>query len=88
MEFNRKGFENFRIDVEEALKLVAKKHGVTIECGKIGYTEFDFNMNLKVIKKDGKRRWKTQMENAKECKYDNINTWNNLVIVSFYKRGI
>ena len=53
MEFNRKGFESFRVDVEEALKSVAKKHGVTIECGKIGYTDFDFDMNLKVIKNDG-----------------------------------
>lgn len=53
MEFNRKGFEVFRADVEDALKNVAEKHGVSIDCGKISYTEFDFNMQLKVTKSDG-----------------------------------
>ena len=53
MEFNRKGFEVFRVDVEAALKNVAEKHGVSIDCGKISYTEFDFNMQLKVTKNDG-----------------------------------
>lgn len=53
MEFNRKGFEVFRADVEAALKDVAEKHGVSIDCGKISYTEFDFNMQLKVTKNDG-----------------------------------
>lgn len=52
MEFNRSGFELFRNDVEIALKSVAKKHGIEIECGKISYSNFDFTMQLKVTKKD------------------------------------
>lgn len=53
MEFNKKGFEAFRADVEAALKLVANKHGVEIDCGRISYTDFDFNMQLHVTKSDG-----------------------------------
>lgn len=52
MEFNKKGFELFRKDVENALKEVAEKHGVTIDCGKITYSDFNFNMQLKVVKSD------------------------------------
>lgn len=53
MEFNRSEFELFRNDVNAALKQVATKHGVEIECGKISYTNFDFTMQLKVVKSDG-----------------------------------
>lgn len=53
MEFNRRGFELFRNDVEAALKSVAEKHGIEIECGKISYSSFDFSMQLKVTKNDG-----------------------------------
>lgn len=53
MEFNRGGFELFRNDVNAALKQVTTKHGVEIECGKISYTDFDFTMQLKVVKSDG-----------------------------------
>lgn len=53
MEFNKKGFEQFRNDVEVVLKSVAEKHGVEIECGKISYSSFDFTMQLKVTKNDG-----------------------------------
>lgn len=53
MKFNRKEFEAFRNDVEEALKQVSEKYGIEIECGKISYTDFDFNMQLKATKNDG-----------------------------------
>lgn len=53
MEFNKRGFELFRKDVEVALQSVAEKHGVEIECGKISYSSFDFTMQLKVTKNDG-----------------------------------
>lgn len=52
MEFNKRGFELFRNDVEAALKMVAEKHGVEIECGKISYSNFDFTMQLKATKND------------------------------------
>lgn len=44
MEFNKRGFELFRKDVEVALQSVAEKHGVEIECGKISYSSFDLKM--------------------------------------------
>lgn len=66
MEFNRKGFESFRTDVEKALQEVAEKHGVTIDCGKIGYTNFDFNMQLKVTKNDSNTDGKKERF-ASEC---------------------
>lgn len=53
MEFNRSGFELFKNDVKAALKQVAEKHGVEIECGNISYTDFNFTMQLKVVKNDG-----------------------------------
>ena len=53
MVFNKKGFEVFRTDVQAALKEVAEKHGVTIDPGKITYSDFDFTMQLKVVKNDG-----------------------------------
>lgn len=52
MVFSKRGFELFRNDVEVALKAVAEKHKVEIECGKISYSDFDFSMQLKVIKND------------------------------------
>lgn len=52
MEFNKKEFDTFRTDVKDALKLVAKKYGVDIDCGKINYTDFDFTMQLHVTKND------------------------------------
>lgn len=53
MVFNKKGFDLFRKDVEVALKEVEKKHGVSIECGRINYSALDFNMQLNVTKDDG-----------------------------------
>lgn len=61
VEFNRKGFETFRADVEAALKEVAEKHGVTVDCGKISYTDFDFNMQLHVTKSDDNTDGKRMM---------------------------
>lgn len=52
MNFNKKSFELFREDVSKALQEVAKKHGVTIEPGKINYDEYSFDLNLKVTKSD------------------------------------
>ena len=52
MVFNKRGFEVFRADVESALKEVAKKHKVMIDCGKINYADVDFTMQLHVIKND------------------------------------
>ena len=48
MEFNKKNFDNFRRESEEALKEVAKKYGVEVKAGKISYTSFDFTLQLKV----------------------------------------
>lgn len=53
MEFNKRGFECFKKDVDVALKEVAEKHGVSIDCGSITYSQFDFTMQLKVSKNDG-----------------------------------
>lgn len=50
MKFNKAEFAIFRKDVEEALEEVAKKHGITIESGKIKYQEYDFTMELKAKK--------------------------------------
>lgn len=52
MEFNKQGFDLFREDVENALEKVAEKHGVTVKCGGISYSDLDFSMQLKVIKND------------------------------------
>lgn len=50
MEFTNVGFKAFRADVESALKEVADKHQVTINCGNISYTDLDFTMKMKVVK--------------------------------------
>ena len=59
MEFNKKGFDLFREDVQKALKAVGEKHGVEIVCGKISYSAYDFEMKLQVTKNtatvDGKK---------------------------------
>lgn len=54
MEFTKKEFTSFRNDVEEALKSLEEKYGVTIDVGHISYSEFDFTAQLKVTKNDGK----------------------------------
>jgi len=53
MNFDNKEFNQFRVDVNEALKPVAKKYGINIECGNISYTSLDFAMQLRGIKNDG-----------------------------------
>lgn len=53
MEFNKRGFDSFTKDVNEALKSVAEKHGVSIACGAISYSDYDFTMKLNVMKNDG-----------------------------------
>lgn len=50
MEFNKKSFEAFRKDVEDALNEVAKKYEVQLKTGKIKYGEYDFTMELKSTK--------------------------------------
>lgn len=52
MNFDKHGFDAFRADMNEALKLVGMKHGVKIELGSINYNEYEFNMKLNVIKND------------------------------------
>ena len=47
MEMNKKNFDNFRRESEEALKEVAKKYGVEVKAGKISYSTFDFTLQLK-----------------------------------------
>ena len=53
MDFNKKGFYSFTEDVNEALKSVAEKHGVSITCGTISYDDYHFTMKLNVVKNDG-----------------------------------
>ena len=48
----KKGFDEFRKEVERALGDVAKKYGADIKGGKIGYSENNFTMELKVNKID------------------------------------
>lgn len=50
MEFKKADFNAFRADVSEALKAVAEKHQVKIECGNISYSDIDFTMKMKVTK--------------------------------------
>lgn len=52
MEFNKKEFDNFRNDLQQALKGIEEKYQVKINTGKIKYTELDFNIDMKVIKNE------------------------------------
>lgn len=60
MKFNSNEFNNFRNEVNEALKVIGEKYQVDITTGKIKYSEFEFSMELKVIKQeeglDGKQK--------------------------------
>lgn len=68
MDFNKKEFSLFKSDVETALKEVEKKHGVSISCGNIRYSELDFTLQLTVIKSDASTDGKKQLF-EKECVY-------------------
>lgn len=63
MEINRKLLEALRTDINEALKAVGKKHGVTIEAGNARFSALDIDMhlNIAIAKTDGfdpeKERW-------------------------------
>lgn len=49
--FSKKQFENFRSDVEVALKGLEQKYNVEIKGGKIRYDEVQFTLELDVRKK-------------------------------------
>lgn len=53
MTFNKRGFELFRADVNEALKKVGEKHSANLSCSNIKYSDVDFTMTLKAVKNDG-----------------------------------
>ena len=53
MNFNKAGFEAFRADLKNALKEVEEKHGISIDFGRISYTDYEFTMPLTAIRSDG-----------------------------------
>ena len=66
MEFNKVQFGLFKQDVKLALKEVEEKYGVSVSCGNINYSQYDFTLQLVVTKSDSttdgmKERF------AKEC---------------------
>lgn len=68
MEFNKRGFNAFKEDVNAALQEVAKKHGVTIELGKILYEDVNFEMKMHVTKSDEKTDGKRILF-EQECRF-------------------
>lgn len=50
MEFNKKEFDNFRKDLQEALKEIEEKYQVKIKSNNIKYTDIDFKIDLTVLK--------------------------------------
>lgn len=56
MEFTKRGFNNFREDLKEALKALEEKHNVTISHGGIRYDDTLFTTKMTVTKNrtDGK----------------------------------
>lgn len=75
MEFTKNEFEEFRTDVENALKGIAKKYGVSISTGRIDYSTNNFEMRLKVVKtvdSKGKKLDAEKEDFARLCKLFNF----------------
>jgi len=53
MNFDNKGFQDFRRDFEFAMKALGEKHNVSIGMGNISYNEAQFVSKMTVIKKGG-----------------------------------
>jgi len=67
MAFTKEELRNYRVEIEQALQIVAEKHNINIHAGNINYTSNDFKLTLEVSKKEVDGLSYEQAEFNKNC---------------------
>ena len=68
MQFNAKSFNALREDINEALKEVEEKHGISLKAGNISYGDLEFTIKLNGVNTSSREDGEKEIF-ARKCRY-------------------